>query len=177
VDTQHSAAPRAASAWISHNIPGRLRVRLPGNAHVENLAETLRRRDGVTGCTWSPRTRGLLIRYRPDAVTADELIREVADECGVAIDEPVEQHLSVSPAPSRPSPITTAIVAASRDLNTELRRRTHGVIGLGTLVPVALTAWALLEVIRGRAAPLAWSSALWYAHGLFRDYNIPPADS
>ena len=28
---------------------------------------------------------------------------------------------------------------------------------------------------RGRAAPLSWSSALWYAHGLFRDYNLPAA--
>jgi hypothetical protein len=22
-------------------------------------------------------------------------------------------------------------------------------------------------------APLAWSTALWYAHGLFRDYSLP----
>jgi hypothetical protein len=118
-----------------------------------------------------------LIRYRPEAITADELIREVADEGGVAIDEPAEQHPPVSAAPVRPSPIATAIVAAGRDLNIELRRRTHGVIGLGTLVPLALTAWALVEVVRGRVAPLSWSSALWYAHGLFRDYNVPPADS
>jgi hypothetical protein len=118
-----------------------------------------------------------LITYRPEAVAADELIREVADECGVAIDELGEQHPPASLVPSRPSPIATAIVAASRDLNVELRRRTHGVIGLGTLLPAALTAWALVEVVRGRAAPLSWSSALWYAHGLFRDYNVPPTDS
>jgi hypothetical protein len=176
VDTHDSATPRAASAWISHNIPGRLRVRLPGNARVGNLVDTLRRREGVTACTWSPRTRGLLIRYRPEEVTADELIREVADEGGVGIDEPTAQA-PVSPALVRPSPIATAVLAAGRDLNMQLRRRTHGAVGLGTLVPVALTAWALLEIVRGRVAPLAWSSALWYAHGLFRDYNSPPADS
>jgi hypothetical protein len=118
-----------------------------------------------------------LIRYRPEEVTADELIREVADEGGVAIDESTGHHPPVGPAVVRPSPIATAVVAAGRDLNMQLRRRTHGVVGLGTLVPVALTAWALVEVVRGRVAPLSWSSALWYAHGLFRDYNVPPADS
>jgi hypothetical protein len=40
-------------------------------------------------------------------------------------------------------------------------------------VPLALTIWAGREILRGHAAPLAWSSALWYAHGLFRDYSVP----
>ena len=34
--------------------------------------------------------------------------------------------------------------------------------------------WALIEVVRGRTGPLAWSTALWYAHGLYRDYSLPP---
>ena len=46
-------------------------------------------------------------------------------------------------------------------------------VGLGSLVPVALTVWAARELLLGRAGPLAWSTALWYAHGLFRDYNTP----
>jgi len=48
-----------------------------------------------------------------------------------------------------------------------------GALTLGMLVPAVLTLWAARELLRGRAAPLAWSSALWYAHGLFRDYAFP----
>ena len=56
-----------------------------------------------------------------------------------------------------------------------MQSATHGLLGLGGLFPVALTAWAMAEVVRGRVAPLAWSSALWYAHGLFRNDQLPAA--
>ena len=49
---------------------------------------------------------------------------------------------------------------------------TRGAVGLGGLVPSALILWAVAEVVRGRVRPLAWSSALWYAYGLFRDYVV-----
>ena len=55
----------------------------------------------------------------------------------------------------------------------DVKRATRGLVGLRGLLPVALTAWALAEIVRGRAAPLVLSSALWYAHGLFRDYQLP----
>jgi hypothetical protein len=51
-------------------------------------------------------------------------------------------------------------------------RGSGGLLTLGALIPLALTAWAAREVLRGRTGPLAWSTALWYAHGLFRDYNV-----
>src|SRR5438309_629317 len=61
---------------------------------------------------------------------------------------------------------------AARDLDHRVRRVTRGVVGLGGLVPSALILWAVAEVVRGRVRPLAWSSALWYAYGLFRDYVV-----
>ena len=84
---------------------------------------------------------------------------------------------AVTPIEARPSPLVSAATGAFHELNEEVRRRTRGTLTLGSLLPVALGAWAVLELVRGRAAPLAWSSALWYAHGLFRDYNTPAADS
>jgi hypothetical protein len=48
-------------------------------------------------------------------------------------------------------------------------------MGLGGLLPLALGGWAVAELVRGRTGPLAWSTALWYAHGLYRDYSIPPS--
>jgi len=59
------------------------------------------------------------------------------------------------------------------ELNSSVDHLTGGVLDLRTLAPLALVAWALLEIVRGKAGPLAWSAALWYAHGLFRDYTLP----
>jgi hypothetical protein len=59
------------------------------------------------------------------------------------------------------------------EIDERVRHASRGLVGLGGLLPVALTAWAIAELARGRAAPLAWSSALWYAHGLYRDYQEP----
>jgi len=61
---------------------------------------------------------------------------------------------------------------AARDLDHRVRRVTRGVVGLGGLMPTLLVFWAVGEVVRGRVRPLAWTSALWYAHGLFRDYAV-----
>jgi hypothetical protein len=65
------------------------------------------------------------------------------------------------------------VIGTASDLDRGVRLTTRGLLGLGGLVPVALALWAVAEIARGRMAPLAWSTALWYAHGLFRDYNAP----
>ena len=79
-------------------------------------------------------------------------------------------------APAEPG---ATLVRGVREMFGEVDQRvqsaTRGLIGLGGLFPVALTAWAVAEVVRGRVAPLAWSSALWYAHGLFRNDQLPAA--
>jgi hypothetical protein len=73
--------------------------------------------------------------------------------------------------------VSSALVETFGDLNKRLERATHGTVGLQGLIPVALVGWAAVEVLRGRVTPLTWSTALWYAHGLFRDYNVTPPAS
>ena len=75
--------------------------------------------------------------------------------------------------PSWPGQIQTAaaVTSLAQDVNARVTRASGGLVTLGALVPLALTVWAAGEVLRGRTGPLAWSTALWYAHGLFRDYN------
>jgi hypothetical protein len=101
----------------------------------------------------------------------------IAEEGGVTLGEPPSPRTLDTPVDVRPSPIVSAAATTFNELNEEIRRRTRGTLTLGALLPVALGAWAVLELVRGRAAPLAWSSALWYAHGLFRDYNTPAPDA
>lgn len=156
-----------------HSIPGRLRVRLPPQARTQALQEAVARLPGVTQCRWSPRTRSLLALYRPEEVGASVLVDSIAAQADV----------EAAPAVSAPesnghggSPVAAAVVQAVGGVNQRVRRATSGRITLGVLIPLALTLWAIRDATRGPLRPLPWSTALWYAHGLFRDYNLPSGD-
>lgn len=146
---------------VVHDIPGRLRLRLPRFARVEGLREAVASQPGVTEYTWSPRTGSILLRYRPETATAAGLVESVARHTGL------EGPPETGPDRARPG-----VAAVFGELDRRVRRVTGDRSGLGGLVPLALTVWAVSEIVRGRVAPLPWSSALWYAHGLFRDYNL-----
>jgi len=153
---------------VVHRIPGRVRVRLPADAHTEGVGDAVSALPGVTSVVWSPLTRGLLVRY--DADRADE----------PAILDAIAQHAHVEAAPAaqpelnghRPT-VVGAVTSLFGEVDTRIARASGGALGLGVLVPAVLTLWAARELLRGRAAPLAWSSALWYAHGLFRAHAFP----
>lgn len=160
---------------VAHDIPGRLRLRLPPGSQTDRLPEPLLAEAGVMACRWSPRTASLLVFYDPQRTSRAALVDAVARLAGV---DPAPESDAAASALEATEP-GAAFVSGVRELFGDVDRRvqhaTRGLIGLGGLFPAALTAWALTEIVRGRAAPLAWSSALWYAHGLFRDYQVPPA--
>jgi Heavy metal associated domain 2 len=154
----------ARALAIAHAMPGRLRLRLPAPAQTSQLLDVVRAVPGVTACIWNDHTRSLLVHYRPEETTSDAIIDTVADHAGV-----------VAPHEDRPSegdetPVAEVITSSLDRLNTKVVRATAGKLNLGVLVPLLLGAWALRQLVRPEVAPLSWSSALWYAHGLFRDY-------
>jgi hypothetical protein len=153
---------------VVHRIPGRLRVRLPSDAHTDGLGDVVGALPGVTSAVWSPVTRGLLVRY--DAQRADEqaIIDAIAEQAQVDVAPPAQPESNGV----RPT-VTGAVISLFGDVDARVTRVSGGALTLGMLVPAVLTLWAARELLRGRAAPLAWSSALWYAHGLFRDYAFP----
>ena len=152
---------------IVHRIPGRLRVRVPAAADATGLGEAVAALSGVTSTTWSPLTRRLLVLYD----------RERADETAIvsAIARHAEVDIASAPEPAanrdRPT-LAATVTSVFSAADARIAGATGGAAGLGVLIPLALTVWAGRELLRGRAAPLAWSSALWYAHGLFRDYAL-----
>jgi hypothetical protein len=161
---------------VAHDIPGRLRLRLGPGAPTDGLLAAMAAEPGVTGCTWSARTRSLLVLYDPQHGDRTALVEAVARLTGLEL--PAESSNGSAATADRAEPgalLASGVRETLGEVDQRVQRATRGLVGLGTLLPIALTTWALTEVVRGRAAPLAWSSALWYAHGLFRDYQVPAA--
>ncbi len=162
-------------AWrVIHALPGRLRFRGPARTGGEELAEAIRGLDGVRSCHWSPRTRSLLVLFRPESVTTDTIIQLVAQHSGI------EESLVADTSPKRSAgalhgqaTFAAGVAETFGELDRMVHRGTRGLSGLGALIPLILTVWAAREIVIGRTPPLVWSTALWYAHGLFRDYNTP----
>src|SRR5262249_57532395 len=94
------AVPREALA-IVHDIPGRLRIRLPETARIADLEGAVSQLPGVTGCRWSPRTRSLLTTYRPGEIEAPAIVDTIAHHAGV--DPPPPPDLPLPPR-NRPPP-------------------------------------------------------------------------
>ena len=157
---------------IVHRIPGRLRVRVPAVGDAEGLSEAVASLPGVTSAAWSPLTRGLLVLYDPERTDEAAIVAAIADHAQIDV--------TAAPEPStngdRPT-VTATVTSLFSAVNTRVAGATGGALTLGVLVPAVLTLWAAREVLRGRATPLRWSSALWYAHSLFRDYALPRRES
>jgi len=160
----------SAPLAVVHDIPGRLRLRLPRGTTTAELAAVVGRQPGVLDCRWAARTRSLLIQYQPGVTSPSALVEAVATHSGAPAAPPPEPA-AADPLP-RP-PLARAIAGGLAELDRGVARATGGAVDLRLLVPLALAGWALRELLRGQVGPLAWSSALWYAHGLFRDYNLP----
>jgi hypothetical protein len=147
---------------VEHNLPGRLRVRVPRSARLEQVVEALGSRAGVIGVTASPLTGGILVAYDSERLDASVLLETVA-----------AAELRPLPRNGGPAPATLAgaVTSAFSAVDGRVRGATRGMGGLGVLVPAGLVLWAAAQIARGQGTPLSWSSALWWAHGLFRDYN------
>jgi len=156
---------------VAHDIPGRLRIRVPAGVATETLHAAVGTLPGVRSCTWSSRTRSVLVLYDPEPSRRGAIVAAITEASGLDV-----APANGAPASTPEAPGATLALGVRQlfgEVDQRVQRATRGLVGLGGLFPVALTAWALTEVVRGRAAPLAWSSALWYAHGLFRDYQVP----
>jgi len=156
---------------VVHDIPGRLRLRVPPDGTTDGLSEAILREPGVVGCTWSPRTRSLVVRYRAEETDVTAVTETVARLAGAEIGKGAP---SPQPGPAEAgSTLGLGLRDAARVLDERFKHATRGTIGLAGLLPAVLVGWALAEVVRGRTGPLTWSTALWYAHGLYRDYSVP----
>ena len=169
--TELEAIERPALA-IVHHVPGRLRLRLPNVPALEALARELTAVPGIVDCAWSARTGSLRIHYDRVAITSETIVEWVASRAAVAVSEPDRAPATPPVKPGERPAFAIAVQTTMAELNQRVRRGTGGALDLPGLLVVSLVVWAAGELVRGRLAPLAWSTALWYAHGLFHDYNV-----
>jgi hypothetical protein len=163
------SAPR-----VLHAIPGRVRVRLPDDVDGPALAARAREQPGIVEAHWSPLTRGLLVRYDPASTSPEALLAAAAPTRRTAPAGSARSAAVAPPPAGSPSArVAAAIRHAVSQLDAGVARSTAGMLDLGLVLALGLFGWAIRELVRGQVAPLAWSSALWYAHGLFRDYHGP----
>src|SRR5215471_21722832 len=130
------------------------------------LGDVVDRLDGAQSSLWSPRTRSLLIRYDPSVLTPAEIGRAVAEHADLDPPEP-----GAEPSEDGRGSVAAAVIDTFNGVNERVARRTRGRVDLGLLVSVGLVLWAGRQLLRGPVTSLSWTSALWYAHGLFRDYS------
>jgi hypothetical protein len=159
-----------APVRILHRIPGRLRLGLPKLADPREVVTALEGHPGLLSWRWSQRTRSLLLLYDAQAISDAAVLEIVASRLGGAR---VEQDPARAARPAGPPALAVAVSQAMAELDVRVANATSGIVDVRLLFPLGLFAWAVLELSRGAVGPLAWSSALWYAHGLFRDYNLP----
>jgi len=157
---------------VVHRIPGRLRVRIPPTVDAADLSDAVSALPGVASATWSPLTRGLLVLYDRERADEAAIVGAIVDHTQLDVAPPA----AASTNGGRPT-VAGAVSSVFSAVNARVAGTTGGAITLGVLVPAVLTLWAAREILRGRAAPLRWSSALWYAHSLFRDYALPHRES
>ena len=157
---------------IVHRIPGRLRVRVPAAGDAEGLSEAVAALPGVTSAAWSPLTRRLLVLYDRDRADEAAIVAAIADHAQLDVSAPAEPSTN-GHRPTLAGTVTSLFSA----VDARVTGATGGAVTLSVLVPAVLTLWAAREILSGRAAPLRWSSALWYAHSLFRDYALPRRES
>ncbi|HUK63608.1 MAG TPA: hypothetical protein VLV15_09745, partial [Dongiaceae bacterium] len=147
---------------IAHDIPGRLRLRLGPGAQTDDLMAAMAAEPGVISCSWSARTRSLLVLYDPQHGDRAEIVQAVARLTGLA--RPAEDTSAPAAASGRPEPgalLISGVREMVGEVDHRVQRATRGLLGLSTLLPVALTSWAIAQVVRGRVTPLSWTSALW----------------
>src|SRR5256885_11886087 len=119
---------------VAHDIPGRLRLRVPVGVSVEGLIDAVAAQPGVQACTWSPRTRSLLVVYRPDSASAAGILETVAGHTSLAVALDGESP-QASKSAEAGGALARGVRDAAPDLDHRLRRVTPGRVGLGGLLP------------------------------------------
>jgi hypothetical protein len=180
-----TAALAARGLWVTHLIPGRIRVRIPRLRRNPALAEAIRARlsslDCVRRVEASPVTAGVLVVYDPAAIAVclPEVLEAAKSLRLLAPEVEAAQVLSLAatwpgqrPTGTGASAAAVSVNRAFEQLDARISRATDHQLDLKTLIPLALLVGAAVGLLRApRITAPAWYTLLWYSFNTFRGFH------
>ncbi|HEX2949195.1 MAG TPA: hypothetical protein VHV83_06455 [Armatimonadota bacterium] len=161
---------------VESSLPGRLRLRIPKESCAnEIMTEAVTLLNGVSGIkqvVTNPFTGSVLVRYDTTVLDIDQLIElgKNANIIAPELVEPREQTAEVNV--DGPSKVTQEIFSSIRDFDTNVSRKTHGLVDAKTLVPLALIGLAFTRAFINRSRPvIPWYTLVWYGYSIFIHWN------
>ncbi|HVP79314.1 MAG TPA: hypothetical protein VMV04_15625 [Thermodesulfobacteriota bacterium] len=145
-------------AILSHQSPGRLRLRIPSKKgdglFFQSLKDQLSTLSGVERIDVNPVTGSILLVHSIDA----EKIAQFAREKGL---------FETQWGSTKTSYLHQEVTKAFNILDERTKGFTGGGINLGAMASLALIAAGTYQVFRGNFAAIPWYTAYWYGLNLF----------
>jgi hypothetical protein len=155
-------ANQLPQAFVTHQIRGRIRLRVPGMRHqaayFENLRQRLSTLPGLHRLTTNTRTGSVLIEHAGDIGSL----------------ESIGQRLELFEIGSRPHPhsLNEVFYAVGTKPDSFLKNVTDGRIELSSVAVVALAGLGIKQIMGGYALPAGWT-LIWNAINLVMDSGKP----
>jgi hypothetical protein len=151
-------------AFVSHQVDGRVRLRVPAmqrqDAYFETMRQQLASLPGLRKLTTNTRTASVLIEYSGKLEALEEL----------------GPRLGLFQLQNRPHPHSLAewLYTLSNQPDDLLKRFTNGRLDAAGVTAIALTGMGISQIVRGHALPAGWT-LLWNSINLIRDVGSPPS--
>ena len=169
-----------ATATIAHQLPGRVRLRLPraqrGVSLMERVRAALDALAGVRRVVTDTLTGSILIEHDRQGISLHDIATalrgaEVVLETGAEAADAVEHAVTAPPAP--PVAVAQTVAETVRGANRQVRTLSAGLFDLRLLAPLALATIGIVQWRRSGTGILPPpSTALWYAFSLFMTFNV-----
>jgi len=153
-------------AFVSHQVEGRVRFKVPTmrhqNAYFEQLRQSLASLPGLRRLTTNTRTGSVLIEYSGRLEALDEL----------------GPRLGLFQLQNRPHPhsVSEWLYTLTSQPDAFLKRVSNGRVDVAGVTALALTGMGISQMVRGHALPAGWT-LLWNGINLVRDAGSPPSKS
>lgn len=146
------------TAYVSHRVAGRVRLRIPNMRHQEPYFERLRTGlasvPGLHRLTTNTRTASVLIEYSGELEALDQL----------------GKRLDLFTIVSRPHPhsLSEFLHKATSAPDALLKQVSDGRVDVAGVTALALAGMGISQMLRGHALPAGWT-LLWNGINLVRD--------
>ncbi len=141
-------------AHVTHEIPGRMRIRVASRRGDQGFFSALRDRlaglDGIESVETNSLTGSVLLCHRLDRGGLAALAAENA-------------LFAIQPSCNPPDPLSEKVVRSFQQIDQQLTSSTGGELDLASIAFLGLLGMGIYEILRGNFMIPAWYTAFWYA--------------